>query len=81
MRAREHIGIFFWERLGLVMIIFCELFLERLGLVMIIFWVVFEREKKARLRVKKRGVLERYTSITYFLYFLGKNREKVSSRE
>ena len=45
------------------------------------FWVVFEREKKARLRVKKRGVLERYTSITYFLYFLGRNREKVSSGE
>ena len=46
------------------------------------FWVVFEREKKARVwRVKKRGVLERYTSITYFLYFLGKNREKVSSGE
>ena len=41
-----------------------------------------EGEKKARVwRVKKGGVLERYTSITYFLYFLGKNREKVSSGE
>ena len=57
--------------------------LERLGLVMIIFfWRFFlEGEKNAGLRVKKRGVLERYTSITYFLYFLGKNKEKVSSGE
>ena len=57
--------------------------LERLGLVMIIFLGFFlEGEKKARVwRGKKRGVLERYTSITYFLYFLGKNREKVSSVE
>ena len=47
------------------------------------FWEVFfrRREKGYGLRVKKRGVLERYTSITYFLYFLGKNREKVSSGE
>ena len=47
------------------------------------FWRSFwEGEKKARVwRVKKGGVLERYTSITYFLYFLGKNREKVSSGE
>ena len=51
---------------------------------MIIFFGRFflEGEKKARVwRVKKGGVLERYTSITYFLYFLGKNREKVSSGE
>ena len=44
------------------------------------FWR--EGEKKARVwRVKKRGVLERYTSITYFLYFWEKHREKVSSGE
>ena len=69
MRAREHIGGWFLERRCLVMIIFFGRFF-------------LEGEKKARVwRVKKRGVLERYTSITYFLYFLGKNREKVSSGE
>ena len=64
MRAREHIGESFFGEARFSDDHF--------------FWVVFEREKKVRLRVKKRGVLERYTSITYFLYFLGKHREKVS---
>ena len=65
---RAYRELFFWERLGLVMIIFFGRFF-------------LEGEKKARVwRVKKGGVLERYTSITYFLYFLGKNRE-VSSGE
>ena len=70
MRAREHIGGFFFGEARFSDDHF--------------FWEVFGREgeKKARVwRVKKRGVLERYTSITYFLYFLGKNREKVSSGE
>ena len=65
------VGDIFWvERLG---------FLVRIIFLWGFFW---EGEKKARVwRVKKRGILERYTSITYFLYFLGKNREKVSSGE
>ena len=64
MRAREHIGGFFFGETRFSDDHF------------------FEGEKKARVwRVKKGGVLERYTSITYFLYFLGKNREKVSSGE
>ena len=69
MRAREHIwGAFFGE--------------ARFRLINFLGGVFGEGEKKARVwRVKKRGVLERYTSITYFLYFLGKNREKVSSGE
>ena len=70
MRAREHIwgGFFFGE------VRFSDDHFFRS------FWR--EGEKKARVwRVKKGGVLERYTSITYFLYFLGKNREKVSSGE
>ena len=56
MRAREHIGgSFFGE--------------ARFSSDDHFFWrVFFEREKKARVwRIKKRGVLESYTSITYFL--------------
>ena len=70
-------GLYKWEQESIWRGSF---FLERLGLVMIIFGGFFwEGEKKAR--VWRGGVLERYTSITYFLYFLGKNREKVSSGE
>ena len=60
MRAREHIwGIFFWGEARFS----DDHFFGRFFL---------EGEKKARVwRVKKRGVLERYTSITYFLYFMG----------
>ena len=56
MRAREHImEIFFWGRLGLVMII---------------FWVVFERENRLGFESKEKRCIRKVYIYNILLIFL-----------